>query len=93
MIKKLAAFFERRRLHSKAESVALAAFETSSDEQAHVQTAHVTWSDDTRFIVQISYGLTRPPQRTWFSVTRDCQSATPMTYEQVNAVYRVPVWR
>ena len=96
----IAAYLERRRLRSEARrlgraavSIALATFTSSSNEQAHAHLSHVVWSDEARLIVQICFGTTRPPRRAWFSVTRDNLSVTPMTFEQVNAVYRVPVWR
>src|SRR5262245_11955072 len=71
LLKKIDTFLQNRRRRRAAISAALAAFRSSSDEGAHTRMTQVVWSDDTRYIVQVCFGATIPPRRTWFSVTRD----------------------
>ena len=93
MFKSVRSLIAQHRIRRSAISAALAAFRMNSDERPIKSMTIVVATDDDRLIVRVCFGTTRPPGRAWFAVARIDLATTPLTFDEVNEVYDVPIWR
>ena len=76
-----------------AVAAAEAAFKNAYEERPFSGMTRVEFLDDTRLIVRVCYGDTRPPVRVWFSVEREGLATTELTMDEIGKYYDVQEWR
>lgn len=78
----------RERLCETAEAAFRAAY---PDRQPFM--VGVFHQDDLVAIVQICYGDTRPPQRSWWRVALEGTACRELSHEETQRIKPIPVWR
>lgn len=93
MLKSIARWFAWRRHEHEAVEAAIAHLARTTGEQTHRGMCKVVADAPERSVVRLCYGMTRPPRRAWFAVSRTEEPAIrELTWEEAQALGEKPWW-
>ena len=94
MIRAITNWMQKRRAEAARHARALQAFKRLYPDRSPVAwrlKEHVL--EDGRRVQTICYGNTKPPSRSFWIFSPDCDTPKELAHEQAKELFEVPVWR
>ncbi len=93
MFTRLSQRIRQRSRERGAIDAAVRFFESARHERVIRRMSKIVAADESRWVVQVCHGGSRPPGRAFFAVGRSSFDVTSLSFEEVSEIYEIPAWR